>query len=191
MIAGQTVQKLNSSVYISTTKDGSPGPARKLAMEVQTPSEYKGENRTNVCVLHRRGVDTEEAVIETAQYAAPELKIPIEPPEGGRLQRHYQRQQARTTWGATGVSTIIIRRSAPSPATEKIISRDYIITFGHATHAPVLQSGASLFTVMQEDTKGSFDAEAPIEILAVELLCKEIKSIWTWDVWIGHAINYS
>ena len=58
-----------------------------------------------------------------------------------------------------------------------IISRDYFITFGHATYASVLQSGASSFTVMQEDTKGSFDAEAPIEILAVELLCEEIKSI--------------
>ena len=72
-----------------------------------------------------------------------------------------------------------------------IISRDYRITFGHATHASVLQSGAILFTVMQEDTKRSFAKEAPIEILAVKLLCEEIKSNWTWDVWIGHAIIYS
>ena len=72
-----------------------------------------------------------------------------------------------------------------------IISRDYFITFGHATYASVLQSGASSFTVMQEDTKGSFDAETLIEILAVKLLCEEIKSNWTWDVWIGHVINYS
>ena len=130
-------------------------------------------------------------MIETAQYAAPELKIPIEPPERGRLLRHYHRQQARTTQGATGVSTIISRQLTSTLATKMIISWDYIITFGHATHAPVLQSGASSFTVMQEDTKGSFDVEAPVEILAVELLCEEIKSNWTWDVWIGHTIIYS
>ena len=72
-----------------------------------------------------------------------------------------------------------------------IISQNNIITISHATYAPALQSGASSFTVMQEDTKRSFDEEAPIEILAVELLSEEIKSNWTWDVWIGHAINYS
>ena len=191
MIAGPTVQKLISSTHVSTLNDGSSGPARKLAMEVQSPSTYKGENRTNASVTHRRGVDTEEAVIETAQYAAPELKIPIEPPERGRLQCQYHKQQPRTTRGATEVSTIISRRSTSTLATEMIISRDYRITFGHATHASVLQSGAILFTVMQEDTKRSFAEEAPIEILAVKLLCEEIKSNWTWDVWIGHAIIYS
>ena len=72
-----------------------------------------------------------------------------------------------------------------------IISQEYIVTFSHATHAPVLQSGASSFTVMQEDIKGSFGAEALIEILAVELLSVEIISDQIWDVWIGHAINYS
>ena len=136
-------------------------------MEVQSPSAYKGENRTNACVIHRRGVDTEEAVIKSAPYAAPELKIPIKPPEQGRLQRLYHRQQARTTQGAARVSIIISRQLTSALETEMIISRDYIITFGHATYASVLQSGASSFTVMQEDTNGSFDAEALIEILAV------------------------
>ena len=129
-------------------KDGSSGPAQKLAMEVQSPLAYKGENRTNACVIHRRGVDTEEAVIKSAPYAAPELKIPIEPPDQGRLQRHGHRQQARTSRGAAGVSTIISRRSTSTLETEMIISRDYFITFGHATYASVLQSGASSFTVM-------------------------------------------
>ena len=44
---------------------------------------------------------------------------------------------------------------------------------------------------MQEDTKGSFNVEAPVEIPAVKLLNEEIKSNRTSDVWIGHAINYS
>ena len=44
---------------------------------------------------------------------------------------------------------------------------------------------------MQEDIKGSFGAEALIEILAVELLSVEIISNRIWDVWIRHAINYS
>ena len=138
---------------------------------------------TKACVIHRHGVDTEEAVNKTAQYAAPEIKIPIEPPERGKLQSQYNRQQVRTTRGAAGVSIIISRRSTSTLETEMIFSRDYIIAFGHATHAPVSQPGASSFTVMQEDIKGSFDAEALIEILAVELLCEEIKSNWTWDVW--------
>ena len=145
-------------------------------------------------------VDTEETVIESAQYATPELAIPIKPPERGIVlpTRGKRLQHPRTIRFATGVSIMISRQSAATIeakriqlAMEMIISQDYIITFSHATYAPVLQSGASLFTVMQEDTKGSFDAEALIEILAVELLCEEIKSIWTWDVWIGHAIIYS
>ena len=57
-----------------------------------------------------------------------------------------------------------------------IISQEHIVTFSQATHAPALQSGASSFTVMQENIKGSFGAEALIEILAVKLLSVEIIS---------------
>ena len=155
---------------------------------------------TNASVIHCLGVDTEETVIESAQYAAPELAIPIEPPKRGMLlpTRGKRLQHPRTIRFATGVSIMISRQSAATIeakriqlAMEMIISQDYTITFGHATYASFLQSGASSFTVKQEDTKGSFGAEASFEILAVKLLSEEITSNQTWDVWVRHAIKYS
>ena len=81
-------------------------------MEVMMPSTYKGE-KTNASVIHCLGVDTEETVIESAQYAAPELVIPIEPPKRGMLLPRGKRlQHPRTIRFATGVSIMISRQSA-------------------------------------------------------------------------------
>ena len=73
--------------------NGSTGPTSKQYLtEVMMPSMYKGENMTNASVIHCLGVDTEETVIESAQYAAPELVIPIEPPK-----RIAQREEVTTS----------------------------------------------------------------------------------------------
>ena len=200
MIVEGTSRKSNYKTRLSIMKDdGSSGPTSKCMMFLRISSTNNGKNVTNVSLTHRLGADTEEAVIELSEYAAPVVAIPVEPPEQGILHYYYNYwQQPRISRSPTGVNIIISCRSTLTigtkrilPEKEMIISQDNIITFSHATYAPALQSGASSFTVMQEDTKRSFDKEAPIEILAVELLCEEIKSNWTWDVWIGHAIIYS
>ena len=199
MIVEGTSRKSNNKTRLSTiTDDGSPGPTIKSMMFLMIPSTNNGTNVTNVSVTHRLGEDTEEAVIVPTEYAAPVVAIPVEPPDRGIVHHYYYWQQPRTSRGPTGANIIIRSRSTLNkgtkriqPEKEMIISQEHIVTFSQATHAPALQSGASSFTVMQEDIKGSFGAEALIEILAVELLSVEIISNQIWDVWIGHAINYS
>ena len=114
--------------------NGSTGPTSKQYLtEVMMPSMYKGENMTNASVIHCLGVDTEETVIESAQYAAPELVIPIKPPKRGMLLPRGKRlQHPRTIRFATGVSIMISRQSAATIeakriqlAMEMIISQDY------------------------------------------------------------------
>ena len=198
MIVEGTSRKSNYKTRLSIMKDdGSPGPTSKSMMFLMIPSTNNGKKVTNVSVTHRLGADTEEAVIEPTEYATPVIAIPVKPPDRGILHYYYYWQQPRISRGPTGVNIIHSRSTLNGgtkriqPKKEMIISQECIVTFSHATHAPVLRPGASSFTVMQGDIKGSFGAEALIEILAVELLSVEIISNRTWDVWIGHAINYS
>ena len=107
MIAEGTTRESNYKTQVSTMKDdGSTGPTSKSMMVLMIPSTNNGENVTNVSVTHRLGADTEEAVIEPTEYAAPVVAIPVEPPDQGILHHYYYWQQPRIPRGPTGANII-------------------------------------------------------------------------------------
>ena len=107
MIVEGTSRKSNYKARLSTIKDdGSPGPTSKSMMVLMIPSTNNGKNVRNVSVTHRLGVDTEEAVIEPTEHAAPVVAIPVKPPDQGILHYYYYWQQPRISRGPTGVNII-------------------------------------------------------------------------------------
>ena len=102
MIVEGTSRKSNYKTRLLTMKDdGSSGPTSKSMMFLMISSTNNGENVTNVSVTHRLGADTEEAVIEPTEYAAPVVAIPVEPPDRGILHYYYYWQQPRIPRGPT------------------------------------------------------------------------------------------
>ena len=181
----------NPSDYRSKMSDGPPGPIKQNKRKDKEDKAFK-RNKEKVSVIHCQGEDTEEAVTEIPQYAAPMLKKPLEPPERDKPRPGEPRpRNLKTTRDPeesiykTGRDTTPTRVRRIKMNWDRDPRQSNTSYFIIVTQPPGFCPGASTLTVMQEDGKGSFEAEASPGIFAVELQYEEEWIKQVWDVWIS------